>query len=106
MSERCFSSLREAECATYLDIKVAVEALDEHNEGARQVVPQGRRVDGLAGVLGPRANQEALRRCDVTERKRQTPTRTLRRSGKDIMEIAAFTGNTFNEMNAVEGYSR
>ena len=55
------SILREAECAAYLDVKVAVEALDEHDEGARQVVPQGRRIDGLAGVLGPRANQEALR---------------------------------------------
>lgn len=46
----------------HLDVEVAVEALDEHDEGATRVAPQGRGLDGLAGVLGPRTNQEALER--------------------------------------------
>lgn len=43
----------------YLDVEVAVEALDEDDEGPGQVVPR-RRLDGHAGVLRPRTNQEAL----------------------------------------------
>lgn len=43
----------------YLDVKVAVEALDEDDEGACQVVPR-RGLDGLARIFWPCANQEAL----------------------------------------------
>lgn len=49
------------ECdAPYLDVKVTVEALDEHDEGASEVVPDRGWVDGLAGICGPCTNQKAL----------------------------------------------
>lgn len=45
----------------YLDIKVTVKALDEDDEGTRQVVPR-RGLDGLARILRSCANQETLQR--------------------------------------------
>jgi len=50
----------------YLDVEVAVEALDEHDEGAGEVVPQGRRLDRHAGVLGTGPDQETLRTSNQT----------------------------------------
>lgn len=46
---------------TYLDVKVTVEALDQHDEGAGEVVPQRWRIDRHTGILRMGTDQEALR---------------------------------------------
>ena len=43
----------------YLNVKVAFEAFDEDNEGARQVVPRWG-LDRLASILWSCPNQETL----------------------------------------------
>lgn len=52
---------------SYLDVKVAFKALDEDDEGTRQVVPGGR-LDGLACIFWSCPNQEALKERRVKGR--------------------------------------
>lgn len=54
---------------SYLDVKVAFKALDEDDEGTRQVVPGGG-LYGLACIFWSRPDQEALKEQHVKDVKR------------------------------------